>query len=209
MVHQQNSARGVIGKKRIDITESGELYFHDYSNNTALLTANSTGTALFAAGLSLSGQTSPFSQDSTALMIPGGLSLSGKCDSTALTQNTTGTLLPAGLTLSGQASFITQDSTALLVPGKIALSGKCNSTAISQNATGTVFPAELKVSNNLYIGANTTGYKFTTVSAKPAVDGGSYKLALVLNSTGAFGLAINTTGTTWMYCRMTAVINTT
>lgn len=46
-------------------------------------------------------------------------------------------------------------------------------------------------------------------SELPSTDGGDYKIVLVVNSTGVAGLAINTTGTTWSYCRMTSVINST
>lgn len=42
MAHPQNSHRGLLSKSRVDVGTDG-AFFLDYSANTALLTANSTG----------------------------------------------------------------------------------------------------------------------------------------------------------------------
>ena len=41
--HPQNSPRGLFSKKQVDIAEDGGVYVHDYSTNTAVVAANSTG----------------------------------------------------------------------------------------------------------------------------------------------------------------------
>ena len=161
MPHPQNSPRGLIGKKRIDVDE---LFFTDYSQNTATITISTTGNLLLVGGIALSGQ--------------------------------------------GNANAITQNSTAVTIPDGIYLSGK-STNPTTQNATGVLFAGQVRVGGTNYFGANTTGYLYTPETGLPATDGGNYKWAYVVNSTGVGGIAVNTTGTTWKYARMTSTINST
>jgi len=184
MPHPQNSPRGLIGKKRIDVDE---LFFTDYSQNTATITISTTGNLRLAGGLSLSGETTDvITQDSTAVKLAAGIVLSGQ----------------------GSANAITQNSTAVTIPDGIYLSGK-STNPTTQNSTGVLFAGQVRVGGTNYFGANTTGYLYTYETALPSTDGGNYKWAYVVNSSGVGGVAVNTTGTTWKYARMTSTINST
>lgn len=184
MAHPQNSPRGLIGKKRIDVDE---LFFTDYSTGTAAITISTTGNLLLVGGLALSGEsTDIITQDSTAVKLSAGIVLSGQGSANAITQNSTGVTIPDGMYLSGQSTNV-----------------------MTQNSTGTLFAGQIRVGGSNYIGGNTTGYLYTSEAALPSTDGGNYKWAYIVNSTGVGGIAVNTTGTTWKYARMTSTINTT
>jgi hypothetical protein len=49
----QNAAKGGFQKQKITLVDSGQIYFTDYSNTTAVMTADSTG-AVFEAGIKIS-----------------------------------------------------------------------------------------------------------------------------------------------------------
>ena len=197
MAHPQSSPRGYFAKDRIDC-------------GGAQLTNDSSGNLLLNAGLALSGETTDvITQNSTALLLSGGLALSGE-ETDVITQNSTGLLLSGGIALSGEETdVITQDSTAVIVAGGITLSGQASSLAITQDATAVSVPGQLKVGGARYVGGNSTAYLFTAEAALPETDGGTFKWTFIVNSTGVAGIAINTTGTTWKYVRMTSEINTT
>ena len=148
--------------------------------------------------------------NSTALLLSAGLALSGETTD-VITQDSTAVLLAAGIALSGQASTnaITQNSTAVTIPDGLTLSGLAHANAITQNSTALILPGQVQVNAARYIGGNSTGYLFTSEAAAPDTDGGDYKWTLIVNSTGVAGIAINTTGTTWSFVRMTSEINTT
>lgn len=186
MARPQNSPRGNFGKHRIEVGAADGLYFNDYSSSSALIDANSTGLKL-AGALYLSGETTDaITQDSTAVKFSAGIALSGQGSVNAITQNSTGLKVPDGLYLSGQTS-----------------------EPATQNSTGFLFPDQIRVGGQRYVGGNTTAYLFTTETGLPTSDGGNFKWTFVVNSTGVAGIAVNTTGTTWKYCRVTSLINTT
>lgn len=110
---------------------------------------------------------------------------------------------------SSSTALIDANSTGLKLAGALYLSAK-TTEPITQNTTGIVFPDSVVIgSGSRVISGNTTGYLFTTEAGLPASDGGNYKWTFVVNSTGIAGIAVNTTGTTWKYCRVTSLINTT
>ena len=109
---------------------------------------------------------------------------------------------------SSSNALIDANSTGLKVYGSIYLSAK-TTNPMTQNSTGFVFPAQIQVGGSKYISANSTGYLFTSAAGAPSADGGNYKWTFVVNSTGIGSIAINTTGTTWKYVRVTGVINST
>jgi hypothetical protein len=139
-----------------------------------------------------------------------GLYFNDYSSSTALIDaNSTGLKLAGALYLSGKStSMLSQNTTGLKVAGGLYISGQTAEPA-TQNSTGFLFPDQIRVGGQRYIGGNTTAYLFTTETGLPTSDGGNYKWTFVVNSTGVAGFAINTTGTTWKYCQMTSLINTT
>ena len=78
---------------------------------------------------------------------------------------------------------------------------------ITHDATGIVLSAGIKISNKQSVTANSTGFIFSTVAAKPAARS-SAKWAFFRNSTGVNNLAINVTGTTWKYVSVTSILIT-
>lgn len=197
MAHPQSSPRGYIAKQRIDV-------------GGAQITVDTSDNLLLSAGLALSGEeTDIITQNSTALLLSGGLALSGE-ETDVITQDSTAVKFSAGVALSGQASSnaITQNSTAVTIPDGLYLSAQ-STNPTTQNSTGVLFAGQVRVGGQRYVGGNTTGYLFTTEAGLPATDGGNYKWTFVVNSTGVAGIAVNTTGTTWKYVRMTSDINTT
>lgn len=109
------------------------------------------------------------------------------------------------VSLGSSTATISANSTGLVVAGGIRFSSKANAT-ITGNSTGAVFNASVRVSNQKYIGANSTGFIFTAAATKPATRS-SAKWAFFTNSTGVSSLAINTTGTTWKFVTMTSTLN--
>ena len=140
-----------------------------------------------------------------------GLYFNDYSSSTALIDaNSTGLKLAGALYLSGKATDpITQNTTAVLFSDGIALSGQGSTNAITQNSTAVMIPDGIRLDGKKYIRANSTAYLFTTAGGLPATDGGAYKWTFIVNSTGIGSIAVNTTGTTWKYIRVTSLINTT
>lgn len=155
MARPQNSPKGYFAKQRIDI-------------GGAQLTYDSTGNLRLNAGLALSGETTDVvTQNSTAIMLAGGIALSGQAVANAILQDSTAVKLPDGLSLSGQgsANAILQDSTAVKIPDGLSLSGKASSLAITQNSTSVNVPGGLKVSGqaNAIMTGLSTGVVLTAI----------------------------------------------
>jgi hypothetical protein len=78
---------------------------------------------------------------------------------------------------------------------------------LTSDTTGNVvLSAGVKISNAQLLTGDGTGIVFgnTNAALPGAVDGGA-QLAALLDSTGVFRLAINTTGTAWKYLATTSV----
>jgi hypothetical protein len=113
--HPQSSHRGFFSKSKIAVGSSG-IFAANYSEETAILTFDSTAVANFAGDLSISGSGQDMSQDSTGILD-----------------------LPAGLALSGEGKDLTQNSTgALLIPDSLSMLSAVGGTAIlvAANSTG-------------------------------------------------------------------------
>jgi hypothetical protein len=78
---------------------------------------------------------------------------------------------------------------------------------LTDNSTATIFSGQIQVSATGYIGANSSGYIFTSEAALPDARS-SAKWTFITNSTGENAIAVNTTGTTWKYLNVTTVIPT-
>jgi len=81
--------------------------------------------------------------------------------------------------------------------------------ALSANSTALLVAGQIRVNGARYLGGNSTGYLLTPEATLPTTDGGDYKVTLVVTAGGTASLAVNTTGTTWKYTKMTSTINTT
>ena len=142
--------------------------------------------------------------NSTALLLAGGLALSGETTD-IITQNSTAVFLAAGLALSGEATdIITQNSTALIVPAALRVSGAA--PTLTANSTAFVASGGVTVSAAQTIIGNTTGIGITSTLTLPTTESAGIGIAWVVNSTGAGALAVNTTGTTWKYLNTTAAL---
>ena len=87
--------------------------------------------------------------------------------------------------------------------------GYSGSTNLLQaNSTGLRVAGQVRVQDARYVGANTTGYLFTTQAAKPTTRTAGYRWTFIQNSTGVCGIGINTTGTTWKFANVTSVLPT-
>jgi len=105
------------------------------------------------------------------------------------------------------ANQLTGDSTSLILNAGIKVSNAAGG-ALTANSTGLIAAKGVKISNNLMLTANSTGCvgSADAGSALPgAVSDNVFQIGS--NSTGSW-LAVRTTGTTWKYLNVTAVLPT-
>lgn len=152
---------------------------------------------------------SQLTSNSTALLLSGGIALSGRSTS-GLTEDSTGLILAGALTLSGKSTAqLTQDSTGLIAAQALTLSGK--STAfLTQDATSLILAGDLKINNVLNINGDSTGILLVSGNDTAGLAGNiaAGNIQIGTNSTGATFIAVRTTGTTWKYLNVTTALPT-
>jgi hypothetical protein len=174
----QNSARGNVAKAKFIIPTGGGIRADDYSTTSDLVTANSTA-LLIAGGIRLSGQAFYLTGNATGNKFSGALYLSNKT-AHSLKGTSTGFKSSGGITLSNRtARSLTANSTAIILSGALYLNSK------------------------KYIYANSTGLGLIHSGTKPTT-AGTATLAFNTDSTGRY-LSIRQTGGTWLYVQQTAV----
>jgi hypothetical protein len=124
----------------------------------------------------------------------------------ALTGDSTALILAGGLKVSGEDVTLTANSTSMVISGSLRLSG--NSTGIvSHDSTGRLTAnGGIKINNAYVITADNTALTGPN-SALP----GNYSTANIAfgqNSTGNSFVAVRTTGTTWKYLNVTTALPT-
>lgn len=83
-----------------------------------------------------------------------------------------------------------------------------SSNLLTANSTGLVVAGGVKVNNKLHVRANSTGFSFGAVAAKPSARTAGYNWSFLTNSTGVSAVMLRTTGTTWKYLNVTSVLPT-
>lgn len=92
----------------------------------------------------------------------------------------------------------------LIVKGSIQVGAQ----ALTANSTAVITSGALQIAGKKYVNANSTGFLFSAVAAKPTTRSAGYNWTFVTNSTGVSGIGIRTTGTTWKYANVTSVLPT-
>jgi hypothetical protein len=123
--------------------------------------------------------------NSTSLKVTGGIQVSGKSTS-KITGNTTGIVLAGGVRFSNKSTAV-----------------------VTGNSTGIVLVGGILISNKRYIKANSTSFAFGSTGVISSTRNSTAKWQFVKTVAGTGAIAVNTTGTTWKYCRMTSKLNST
>lgn len=129
----------------------------------------------------------------------------------SLTFNSTALLLSGGLRLSGvTTSEITQDSTGRYVFGGGIIVSDAAGGVITANSTSLILAKDLKINNVLNLNGNSTGIILVSGTDTAGLAGNiaAGNIQIGTNSTGATFIAVRTTGTTWKFLNVTAVLPT-
>lgn len=79
---------------------------------------------------------------------------------------------------------------------------------LTDDGTDLVFNSGIKINDARVIKANSTGLSITAETALPTTRTAGYNWTVITNSTGASAVAVRTTGTTWKYLNVTALLPT-
>ena len=93
--------------------------------------------------------------------------------------------------------------------GHVYFDSYATTALLTANSTGLLVAGSVRVSGKRYISANSTGFLPQTTATIPSARSLTGRFAFIKTAAGTGAIAVNTTGATWKYLRVTSTINHT